>query len=313
MARGQSLVEMAIGTLVFVTVLLFGVHFAEVGFLSLKVQEAANTALWDTTGARMHDTFAGGGPNWNLWKAGVGPAEARAQALHRDFDALGSGSKTLTQVFTRASGLRVECRPLAAGDDVKTLAPPPLAVDAFPSGASGAVCGAQAELTGVKLPRSFVDGEPFQASHFVPKQMRVCATGRAVGAECPGALSVVLDDWGFNGQAEARECGLAHNGGTGCANQPYYHMAKSVYDRSLKGFQFPGAASNLASLVAGASPIDEDFFYMSFRGHEGPFGPFRESLVSSHGDLLWETTPWERPGNYKNPLRTNCWLGLPCY
>jgi hypothetical protein len=311
--RGQSLVELAIGTLVFVTVLLFGVHFAEVGFLSLKVQEAANTALWETTGARMHDTFAPTGPDWSLWKNGIGPAQARAQSMHRDFDALGDGNKTVTQVFTRGSDLRVECRPLVAADSVATLAPPALAANAFPAGDSGAFCSAEAVLTGMKLPQSFLDGSPFQAAHFVPVDMHICATGRAMSDQCTGGLSLLLDDWGFTGQAEARECGLAHNGAATCPNQPYYDMSKSVYDASLERFRFLGAGSRLASVVAGASPIDEDFFYMSFRGNEGEYGPFRESLLSSHGDLLWETTPWEDPGNYKNPLRTNCWLGLSCF
>ena len=50
---GQATVELALGLLVFVTVLLFGIHFAEVGWLSLKVQEAGAWAMWEAAGANM--------------------------------------------------------------------------------------------------------------------------------------------------------------------------------------------------------------------------------------------------------------------
>jgi hypothetical protein len=52
--RGQGTVELAIGLLVFVTVLIFGIHFAELSFLSLKTTEAASYAIWDSTGRRVH-------------------------------------------------------------------------------------------------------------------------------------------------------------------------------------------------------------------------------------------------------------------
>ncbi len=309
-AKGQSLVEMVLGLLVFVTVLIFGIHFAEVGFLSLKVQEAANSALWETTGVKMHDTA---GPNWGLWQNGVAPAQARAQAMYTDFDAFANTGSTVTQVFTQATNLQVSCRAMNAGaDQLDYLAPPPLAQAAFPAGDSGSLCSAEAVLEGIRIPRSFLDGEPFKAQHFNAVPLKVCATGRAVGGSCPGALALVLDDWGFSGRDEAQQCPLAVNGGAACDNQPYYDMARSVYDRSMGSFRYKGAASKLASLVAGASPIDEDFFYMSFRGNESPHGPFREDLTESHGDRVWETTPWEKPGRYKNPIRTNCWLGLTC-
>src|SRR5207249_4993558 len=55
LVAGQAAAEAAIGMLVFVTVLMFGLHFAEVGYLTVKIQEAANGALWDTTAKKMHD------------------------------------------------------------------------------------------------------------------------------------------------------------------------------------------------------------------------------------------------------------------
>ena len=53
-ARGQGTVEIALGSLLVVTVLMFGIHFGEVLFMSIKVQEAANSAQWDATSMKLH-------------------------------------------------------------------------------------------------------------------------------------------------------------------------------------------------------------------------------------------------------------------
>ena len=70
-ARGQATVELALGLLIFVTVLIFGIHFAEMGFLSLKVTEASASAIWDATAYQTHSKL----PNSNP-RAGVARAVA---------------------------------------------------------------------------------------------------------------------------------------------------------------------------------------------------------------------------------------------
>ena len=80
--RGQSTVEMALGLMVFVTVLVFGMHFAEVGFLSIKVQEASAGALWDTTARRMHTLPKDFAP----LQTAMDQAGAQAQQRYQDFD-----------------------------------------------------------------------------------------------------------------------------------------------------------------------------------------------------------------------------------
>lgn len=304
--KGQGMVEAALGIIVFVTILVFGIHFAEVGHLSLKVQEAANAAVWDSTSVKMHDTFT---KDWTGYRNAVTFAEFITNRRYSDFDALASrGTTTVTQVFTTASNMRINCEDLNNGHRIQPLAPDPLAAPAYPSGMSGIACGAQASLVGIRIPRNFADNSLSQFRHWRPVTIRACAVGRPVFGSCPGRLGMMLDDWGYSGQAEAQECALAWEGGTTCSNQGYYDQVSSIYEPVPNA----GSGSSLAAAAAGSSPIDEDFFYLSFRGMESPYGPFNESVITSHGDIIWETTPFNNPRNLANDPRSNCWLGKNC-
>jgi hypothetical protein len=304
-ARGQGMVEAALGIFVFVTVLVFGIHFAEVSHLSLKVQEAANTAMWDSTSRKMHNTFA---KDWNGYKDAVSFAQANAQGRYDDFDGLATKATTVTQVFTTATDMTVACEELAVGHGLLPLAPDPKAALAYPSGMSGIACRAQATIAGIRIPRGFADNSLSDFRHWRRVEIRACAVGRPVGGNCPGQIGMMLDDWGYSGPDEAQECPLSREGGTTCANQGYYDQVSTVYKKTA----LAGAASKLAQSAAGVSPIDEDFFYMSFRGMESSEGPFRESVNTSHGDIIWETTPWANPRSRADFPRTNCWLGKNC-
>jgi hypothetical protein len=309
LARGQAVVEASLGIFVFVTILVFGIHFAEIGHISLKVQEAANAAIWDATSQQMHDVTA---HSWNEYTTAVSFAQTQANNRYQDFDALRSGRTTITQVMTQTTNMQINCQPLGNGNPLRPAAPDALAAGAYPGGGSGISCSARAQVSAVNIPRNFLDGNLSEVRHYRPLTIPICAVGRPNRGNCPGRVMMLLDDWGYSGQQEARECALAWEGGTTCENQGYYDQVKSAYDATPADMM--GAASRLASVVAGSSPIDEDFFYMSFRGRESSEGPYTETVRSSHGDLLWETTPFNRPTNslYDDPSRTNCWLGNPC-
>ncbi len=299
------MVEATLGIFVFCTVLIFGIHFAEIGHLSLKVQEAANSALWDSTSRKMHDTFS---KDWNIYKSAIPFAQNQTQARYRDFDALANNSTTVTQVFTTARNMNVNCEVLANKHGVQPLAPDPKAAAAYPSGLSGIACSAEATLAGFRIPASFADNSISQFRHWKKVDIKACAAGRPVNGSCPGQLGMVLDDWGYSGTSEAQQCPLAREGGTGCANQGYYDQVSAVYKKVGNA----GSASSLAASAAGVSPIDEDFFYMSFRGRESSFGPYTESLGTSHGDITWETTPFANPRIGPPDPRADCWLGKDC-
>ena len=75
----------------------------------------------------------------------------------------------------------------------------------------------------------------------------------------------------------------------------------------------PGRASAAPPPIkttAGRSPIDENHFYLSFRGLAE--NEFSDSVVESHHEKEWDTTPWNFPSNYKRSKRDACWLGLDC-
>ncbi len=309
--RGQALVEAALGMLVFVTVLLFGIHFAEVGFLSLKVEEAANSALFDTTAYKMHDTFS---KDFGIYRTAVNAASANQTQRYQDWDGRASkqgGASNLTQVVTRGTPLNVTCG--EARGQLPSFGGGPLARAAFsppyPGGAIGdsvMSCTASTTLRPFKIPRRFLENEPFQAQHLQNAgDITICAGSRSKNGNCGGSYGILLDDWGFSGQAEARECPLAPEGGSTCANQGYYNMVNAIY--SANGGGQGNAGSALATLVVGSSPINEGKFYMSFHGLESQY---KQTLPASHQTLTWKVSPFDVEGYYRN--RQNCWLGHGC-
>ena len=105
--RGQGTTELALGLLLFVTVLIFGIHFAEIGYLSLKVQESATSALWDTTSAKMHELPKNFDALTQLIDSNK-PGQL-ATERYKDFDGRASkqGRTKVVQLFTSAEGLKL--------------------------------------------------------------------------------------------------------------------------------------------------------------------------------------------------------------
>ncbi|NPC81553.1 hypothetical protein HPC49_25425, partial [Pyxidicoccus fallax] len=163
-ARGQSLVETALGLMVFVTILVFGIYFAEVGALSLKVQEAANFALWDATGRVLHDPAEG---QWGR-RGAVADTEQEATTRYRDFDGrerMGDTGMPIQQAIARAQPIQVRCdaelpgqvpglSPAAAGPDLDA---------AMNVGTQGMACTASSRLRGARI-GGFLEGR-FRHAH----------------------------------------------------------------------------------------------------------------------------------------------------
>jgi hypothetical protein len=343
--RGQGTVELALGSLLFVTILLFGIHFAEVGVMKLRVQQAANSALWDTTALRMHQLTSPGGAGPRFLHAGQvrdqqgRSPEARAEALYRDFDALAEGASTFTQVVTQASGLQVSCTP-------SRIAPLPNESAYVPLRASyshptfggqevdGMGCNAQAQVRLFGVPERFVErsqGNLFQAEHVRRRELTVCAFGRAQGGTCAGTVELALDDWGLAGSGAAfgREldsCGLD------ClyderGNQAYKQTVERIYSaynpRSERDFSIPDfirALFTTSPVVPELNnvPVEERTFRMVFAGEDGLEGtePFqfrtREQNTFQAYDFQWATTPYAATYRTAYEERGRCFLGTPC-
>lgn len=312
--RGQAVTELALLLLVFVTVLVFGIHFAEVHALAIRAQEAAQAAVFDTTAVKMHDTHTG---NWDLAKnvaiATAAPAAAENYA-DREGRHAAPARRSADWVFTRAGEIEIDCQP----DPGIVLSPAktgdrsPLG-RSLPKGDTAMGCNAGLVVRGIRIPLAFADQGPsgfFKKSHLDPLDYALCAAG--TGAGCRGRFVVLLDDWGFSGPKEALECPLQVEGGGECANRGYWHMVKRAFEEqvALEGGGIRPAGTALAKHTTGDSPIDENHFYMSFRGLDP--AQFTDSVAESHHDVKWETTPWSFPSAYKKSKRDQCWLGLDC-
>jgi hypothetical protein len=318
--RGQSLVELVLALLVFVTVLMFGIHFAEIGYLSVKVTEASHSALLDTTGHKLHSWPSNNNPSDRAAEI----AAAEATERYRDFDSRTSTAHGdgLAQVFTRVSGLNVTCR-TGSGP---TFGPSPLTSVAYED-AGGLSCQSQALVEPVgayTLTRKFMEGPQgfFSQPHLLrPEPFRVCGMGRARGGVCTGRLTMALDDWGLSGDAESGICAFVPDVPMPCApNLPFYSMALSVF--TLNGLGQGTAGSDMAQGIVQRMPLPffhgaENFFWMSSAGE--PLFVQPTALTMAEGWPLWPTTPGAAPigvpglaYSFSYAKRDDCFLGRDC-
>jgi len=268
--RGQGVVELALGTLLVVSTLMLGIYLAEVGYLSLKVQEAGNFAALSATNERVHDfsTPLTGGNYATL--GAIPPSVAgAAQARYRDFDGLtaAGGGSSVTYVFTRADNLTVSCAQTGANG----------AQFPFPGGGGntggrlrqwyqnrGAVaCNAQARVADLRLPGRLLDGpggfHEERLHDFTP--LRICSVGRAVSGNCRGRYSLLLGDWSLDGPLNSQlsadmpwlrripdppyPSGYPHTppveapvpNHTELRNEPYWYMARELWELSGAGYR----------------------------------------------------------------------------
>lgn len=314
MRRGQALSELALLMLVFVTVLVFGVHFAEVHTLAIRTQEAAQAAMFDTTALKMHDASTG---NWRYADDAITTAAPATLENYEDREGRHAATTRATTdwAFTRADIVEMECgKEPGLESELEPVKP---LQHSYPRGDTVMTCNAGMLVKGWRIPLSFVDQNAtgfFKHSHRQNLDYGLCAAGRSKGMECANRFMILLDDWGYSGPEERKECPLSHEKGGECANRGYWHMTERAFQEQLAtgaNGKRP-AGSDLAKATVGKSPIDENHFYMSFRGSESSLKPYTDTVKLSHKQVEWETSPWSAPVEYKKSKRENCWLGLPC-
>jgi hypothetical protein len=314
--HGQALVETALGILLFVTLLMVGLYFGDIGFKALKVQDAANFALWDATGRQMHQTA--GPARFDVYRT---DAVSEAQANGTSY----ANAAVSSDVFVRSTPTvvaatvdppipKVNCLLPPNGAVVPCLAPLPEVAPAYlvgqsvgtsPAGNSGMTVSAQATVSAVAIPKSFLDRSFFGGRlNFANPSITLCSAGRARQGKCP-AIPMLLDDFGMAGTSEGMPCPLQVNsGGTACPQNPgYFQEVQRVYD-GFAGVGEPAAAGDALAQLFGGTPIIAPKFFMSYVGMEGLGGnyawPFTDDLTVSHGGGVgpqyWGTTPWSAPG-----------------
>lgn len=345
--RGQATTELALGSLLFVAVLLFGIHFGEVPVLMLKMKEASNYAITHATGERTHLFSRSAILSGNTY-APFSPAaiSADVKARYRDFDGMSdrtSGS-SFTAAVTEASAFKVKCAQdpsLSFGlqrpkNTIRTSANGKAFYDStfnFLDGRyqdrGGISCDVSATVTALRIPSSFADNgssgffkEPLVAQGKFP----ICGAGRPKKGACKGQLTVLSGDWAFdgpltgansrlNGDVESFEHGLVDNDG-------YLEFVRQLYTKN--GDSQGNAGRKLLELGAGSFPgdpeyLDESKFNMSFKGVVGgaPVAVVPRVIVdapklryqTSGADLRSDYVGWVE-GVGQNTRVPTCFLGL---
>ncbi len=259
--RGQAVVETALGLLVFVSILVWGIHLAEMGYIAPKVHEAAASAMWDTTAKQMHKHPN----NYSPRQQAINQAGPEATGLYSKFDGRKNGSTTnVSLVFTGAGDLQVECDQQGIGNTTQNN------FTAYGGGEGGMGCYARARFQAINFPKRFVDQGPegfFKTANYPPSlnQLTFCSIGRAQNGSCDQSkIVMMLDDWGLAGAPnESADCLLQ-----GCTNTPFHDLVQNVYSQAYAGGP---AGRAMATAIVGAAPGgSESKFWMSYNKSPDP-------------------------------------------
>ena len=345
--RGQATTELALGSLVFVVVLLFGIYFGEVPVMMLKVKEAANFSVTRVTGERTH-MFNTSNIAAATTFAPFDPAQVATDtfARYNDFDGMSDrvGGGTFTQAMTSADNLRVQCsadnriqfkvdrspatrRTLAGGQASYDAAFDYLKARFRNRG--GVSCEVSATATPFRVPTSFLDtggGKMSEEQLKTRASFKICGAGRPTGNACNGELLVLTGDWAFDGPMASPSNGDAESVQDGpIVNDPYVLMVRRLYD--LNGDSQGSAGRKLLRVVAGVQTnqpeyLDESIFNMSFGGDQGardvvevdrvlvdPASPRPLKYQTSGADMRSDYVQWNENTGRAVGVPT-CFLGL---
>jgi hypothetical protein len=310
--RGQAMVEAVLGLLVFLTVLMFGIYFAEVGFLSVKVQEAASAPLWDATARRMHLLPS----DFNQSRSSADTARDLARDRYADFDGRSStpGARTVTSVYASVSDLELNCdNSYDLGFRAQGAA---TSLYNGTAAQSGIACRATAKIGSgaMQIPTAFVQNDNagfFDAIHFARAPFEICGVG-PIAPPCGNSrLGLMLDDWALHDGQESAESPLNSTG------TPYYQSTKKIY--SATSAAAGRAGMQLLTRLQLTIYVDEDRYWLNYRGIESDF---KGSVPSGEGPSTWVTSPGNTDGiakeaalpQYKQVkgLRQQCFPGSNC-
>ncbi len=298
---GQATVELALGSIVFVGVLLIGIHMAEYAQLALKVQDAQTYAIWDASGRRVQSRELNGGTNVIPFRrtldavTGVGPM---AQSRFADFNGLTgtNGGAVIGRALTEGSGVDVRCE---QEDSLRFLPSTTASVVMRPEG--GLNCTASAKVKAINIPRRFLQND--NGGFFEHKIVRttpipICGMGLPVNGACRGSLAILTNDWGLANE-ETAECKLTPP----CAASAYRGMISAMWGGG------GGAGAAFATRFAGSAPTNANEFHFSFSGVESGMedyvgGEGQPNFITG-GAGVDEGMVWQKS-------RPKCFLGKNC-
>jgi hypothetical protein len=256
--HGQATVELAIGSVVFVGVLMAGIHLAEYAQLSLKVQDAQTFAIWEAAGRRVQsrglDGTTGLAPFNRTLDTTTGVARS-AQRRFADFNELGSGGSTVVRrALTQGSGVEVESVREGSLTFRASATAQQVMLDE-----GGLRCRSRAEVRAIRVPKKFLQKEQggwFDETIVRNDPIPVCGMGLPVAGACRGSLALLTNDWGLASESETAECKLD------CDTSPYRGMVRRMFGGG------GGAGAAFANQYAGGAPTSANEFHFSYSGVE---------------------------------------------
>ncbi len=264
--RGQATVELALGLMVFVVVLAFGIHFAEVGYLSTRVQQAAAFAVYDAIGQRAHEN----GDDLSLSSSIPGLVTEQTRRYFRDFDAnRGSehDARSVRHVFTAVDALKAQCRLERSISYIPTNPFSAATPSPYDGSRGGIACGVRATVQLLPgIPRGVLERDEYT----------VCATPRSIDGQC-GRFGLLVGDFSLQGARESRSNDLFRR-----SNPAYNGLVEKAFG--------PGGcpvAQNAALTIAGAFSPDACAFQFSYQGVERDY---QQDIRAAHaGPIKWNT------------------------
>lgn len=298
-AHGQATVELALGSIVFVGVLLIGIHMAEYAQLSLKVQDAQTYAIWDASGRRVQTREENGNTNLAPFDrtldttSGVGPT---AQRRFKDFNGLSSvtNGNVIGRALTEGSGVDVTCQEEGSLSFEASATPRRLNLFGDKGGLS---CTASAKVKAINIPRRFLQrdsGGFFEQTIVRRDPIPVCGMGLPVNGACRGSLAIMTNDWGLANE-ETEECKLT------CPGSPYRGMIARMFGGG------GGAGAAFAMKFAGAAPTSASEYHFSYSGAESGMLDF----VGGEGTPQF-ITGGAGSGMVPRMTHPKCFLGKDC-
>jgi hypothetical protein len=303
LVRGQAATEFALGALVFVTILMFGIHFAEVGYLSAKVHEAGAAAIWDSTAYRSY-SFGGFADSNRI----AAPEAARNTTdRYQDWDGRESVDRSApVMAMTRATPIAVNCVGGSAASEYPLEPTAPAFGEPY-----GVRCVAQGDFGIWNIPTKFLEGSDgfFKAANSSKPRgslTTLCGSGRATGGSCAGGLTVLLGDdaltaeGGFGASGQTAECEVSNDSPIACTNRRFYDVTRETWTNSMRltygwGDGYTGAPEAWARSIVGSNGIPDrriTGFYLSFRGQESNFYETKMPLRLHRGGN-WQSSPMD--------------------
>lgn len=300
--RGQAAVELALGAIVFIGVLMAGIHLAEYAQLSLKVQDAQTYAVWDASLRRVQSRKSDGSTDVVPFQRTMSQSSGVASTAQRrfaDFNGLEGtdNGNTIGRALTKGSGVEVKC----VRDDQLLSFPGTAAVQGLMLDVGSLRCSSSARVSAINIPEKFLqrdEGGFFDESIVRRRPIPVCGMGLPVEGNCRGALALLTNDWGL-ADDETAQCKLYD-----CSGGPY----RELIHRMFGGGPGSGAGAAFAARFAGAAPVTPSNYFFSYSGVESGM---MQDLQGSEGAPRFNTGG-AGMGLVPRLQRPNCFLGKKC-